>query len=208
MYDFQKVVSLLRSKGIDVIVTNETSNLQSAIITGYRVYGKISNYLPVSLYNDIEINEMKKKEAEAVKEVKNEEFEGIKRFYVILPKQENTEYMYLQHYGTVQVAFTTRQDEAVYWTNEDAAMSIAKMYGFHVKVETERIAEKYYVIKKEDVEHLSQYHKDSLQKILNLIVKSRSKRRKKTNNQYVVVNTDESYINDVIKVLKDNGHWG
>ena len=30
---------------------------------------------------------------------------------------------------------------------------------------------------------------------------------KEKQHEYLVINTDESYINDVIKILQDNGHW-
>lgn len=67
---------------------------------------------------------------------------------------------------------------------------------------------KYAVVKIEDIDKLlDTEEKQSLYRLLNRISDSREAAGKKINH-YLVVNTDEPYANDVINILKENGHWG
>ncbi|MDF2615434.1 MAG: hypothetical protein K0Q47_89 [Sedimentibacter sp.] len=40
------------------------------------------------------------------------------------------------------------------------------------------------------------------------IVEGRKKDGKNPENEYIIINTDEPYANEVIEILKKNGHWG
>ncbi|MDY7043732.1 hypothetical protein RVS70_05885 [Virgibacillus sp. M23] len=59
---------------------------------------------------------------------------------------------------------------------------------------------------------MSQYTKDELRTSLNsalqIIEDGRIENGKKPSNSYVVINLDEPYINEVIEILKNHGHWG
>jgi hypothetical protein len=67
---------------------------------------------------------------------------------------------------------------------------------------------KFAVIKNDDAEkYLNTKGQESLNGILETIADSRSMDGKK-NNEYLVINTDEPYADEVIEILKRNGHWG
>ncbi|MDF2859174.1 MAG: hypothetical protein K0Q87_5025 [Neobacillus sp.] len=58
---------------------------------------------------------------------------------------------------------------------------------------------------------LSKWLDDEQQKNLQDICKTISDSRHfegKKENEYIVINTDEPYAQDVIEILKRNGHWG
>jgi len=63
---------------------------------------------------------------------------------------------------------------------------------------------KYYVIKKEDTKYLTKEQKVVLGKILMDIFYARDAEGKK-DNQYVVINTDEPYIQEVLGLMRDHG---
>ncbi|MCM3180205.1 hypothetical protein [Cytobacillus horneckiae] len=44
--------------------------------------------------------------------------------------------------------------------------------------------------------------------VADWIEDGRIKEGKKSNNSYVVINLDEPYINEIIEIMKRNGHWG
>lgn len=68
---------------------------------------------------------------------------------------------------------------------------------------------KFLVIKEEDIyRHLNTLDKKELTRILNKITNGRKLEGKAPDNTYVVVNTDESYIDRIIEIMKSNGHWG
>lgn len=68
--------------------------------------------------------------------------------------------------------------------------------------------DKFTVVKNKDiVKYLSQDQINDLANILNTIAKGREVDGKKENT-YVVINTDEPYAEDVINIMKQNGHWG
>lgn len=69
------------------------------------------------------------------------------------------------------------------------------------------MSHKFYVAKKEDVENLDQGNKSLFRYILNEIQKKRAAAGKKENT-YIMINTDEPYADEVIEILKRNGHWG
>ena len=49
---------------------------------------------------------------------------------------------------------------------------------------------------------------DALEPFLERIEKGRMKDGKTSGNDYVVINQDEPYINEIIEVMKRHGHWG
>ncbi|ETT30298.1 hypothetical protein C161_27623 [Paenibacillus sp. FSL R5-192] len=68
---------------------------------------------------------------------------------------------------------------------------------------------KFTVIKNEDVEkHLDELDKSELCRILRKIQNSRLEEGKSALNTYLVVNTDEDYAGDILRLLQENGHWG
>lgn len=74
-------------------------------------------------------------------------------------------------------------------------------------VKTEEII-KFIVVKKEDVNrYLTNIDKENLINILDDITYKRM-RDGKSLNTYIVINHDEPYIDEVIDILKRNGHWG
>ncbi|MFF2909986.1 hypothetical protein [Paenibacillus sp. NPDC057934] len=66
---------------------------------------------------------------------------------------------------------------------------------------------KFFIAKKEDVENLDQGNRNLFRYILNEIHKQRQAAGKKENT-YIMINTDEPYADEVIEILKRNGHWG
>lgn len=67
---------------------------------------------------------------------------------------------------------------------------------------------KFIVIKKDDADkYLNEKGQETLNGILDIIFDSRSMDGKKI-NKYLVINTDEPYADEVIEILKSNGHWG
>ncbi|MDK2917278.1 MAG: hypothetical protein PWQ37_11 [Candidatus Petromonas sp.] len=69
---------------------------------------------------------------------------------------------------------------------------------------------KFTVIKNEDLDELtySGLMKEQLKFICNLIEHNRKTRGKKTGHKYLVINVDEPYADEIIAILKKNGHWG
>lgn len=69
--------------------------------------------------------------------------------------------------------------------------------------------DKFIVIKREDAANfLDRVQRDILSRILKAIASSRLRKGKKTDNEYLVINTDEPYAPEIIEILKRNGHWG
>lgn len=55
----------------------------------------------------------------------------------------------------------------------------------------------------EEIEHFE----EALNKIVEKIEYGRESEGKKPFNSYVVINLDEPYVNDIIRVMQRNGHW-
>ncbi|MNC04217.1 hypothetical protein D3C75_516510 [compost metagenome] len=67
---------------------------------------------------------------------------------------------------------------------------------------------KFTVIKNEDAEkHLDEPEKVELLRLLNKVRSGRVSEGKVALNTYLVVNTDEAYVGEVVSILKDHGHW-
>lgn len=67
---------------------------------------------------------------------------------------------------------------------------------------------KFCVIKHRDIEeYLDAEDVAELERITGKISVARYAAGK-TDNRYVVINTDEPYIADIVEVMKRNGHWG
>lgn len=66
---------------------------------------------------------------------------------------------------------------------------------------------KFAVTKLEDVKYLNESERAQLENILNKIESGRISEGKKENT-YLVVNTDEVYVGDIVETLKRHGHWG
>jgi len=62
------------------------------------------------------------------------------------------------------------------------------------------------------IENISQYLSTTEQLQLGLMGQKIEQGRildfKSTNNEYLVINTDEPYAPEIIEILKKNGHWG
>jgi hypothetical protein len=69
--------------------------------------------------------------------------------------------------------------------------------------------DKFIVLKREDTANfLTRVQLDILSRLLKAIASGRLKKGKKTGNEYLVINTDETYTPEIIDILKRNGHWG
>lgn len=71
----------------------------------------------------------------------------------------------------------------------------------------EGISNKYTVFKNEDLKQLPLTIQTQIQLAGDMIVHNRVGEGK-PENIYLVINTDESYANEVIEILKLHGHWG
>jgi len=65
---------------------------------------------------------------------------------------------------------------------------------------------KFAVMKLADARHLSESEQIQLVHLLDKVEAGRKAEGKK-DNTYLVVNTDEPYSEEVVEVLKRNGHW-
>ncbi|CAH1054087.1 hypothetical protein [Paenibacillus pseudetheri] len=72
----------------------------------------------------------------------------------------------------------------------------------------EGMAFKFSIFKNDDVEQLTHEEKVALGHIAESIEDNRRAEGKNPRNTYLVINTDESYVDEVIAILKRNGHWG
>jgi hypothetical protein len=66
---------------------------------------------------------------------------------------------------------------------------------------------KYIVVKFSDVNHLTTSEISQLRNLLEKIEDGR-KSEGKERNTYLVINTDEPYADEIVEILKENGHWG
>ncbi|GGF82894.1 hypothetical protein GCM10010912_30000 [Paenibacillus albidus] len=65
------------------------------------------------------------------------------------------------------------------------------------------------VIKHDDaVKYLNDKDKADFNYLCNKVECGRRKDGKRPVNAYLVINTDEPYADEVIEILKRNGHWG
>lgn len=68
---------------------------------------------------------------------------------------------------------------------------------------------KFLVVKSEDInQHLNNIDRRDLLRILNKIETGRKLTGKENGHSYLVVNTDESYADRIINIMKENGHYG
>ena len=68
---------------------------------------------------------------------------------------------------------------------------------------------KFTVIKNEDIKsHLNINQQMQLTSLLILIQIGITSENKNIDNKYLFISTDESYVDEVIEILKKNGHWG
>ncbi|WP_192442756.1 hypothetical protein [Paenibacillus polymyxa] len=68
---------------------------------------------------------------------------------------------------------------------------------------------KFTVIKNEDAEnYLDDRDKSELSRILWKIQELRHLSGKPALNTYLVVNTDEPYATDIVRIMQTNNHWG
>jgi len=66
---------------------------------------------------------------------------------------------------------------------------------------------KYLVMKYTDIDNYADYEDE--QGIINACISITNGRinEEKTDNDYIVINMDEPYINEIIEVMKKHGHW-
>lgn len=67
----------------------------------------------------------------------------------------------------------------------------------------ESMEEKFIVIHKDDVI----YHHSTIDYTSEIIATVEFKPSHRANYKYIVINTDEPYIDEIITILKQNGHW-
>ncbi|WP_208738391.1 hypothetical protein [Paenibacillus ottowii] len=68
---------------------------------------------------------------------------------------------------------------------------------------------KFTVLKNEDIsKYLDEREKSDLSRILWKIQELRLLDRKPPLNTYLVVNTDEPYATDIVRIMQTNNHWG
>lgn len=68
---------------------------------------------------------------------------------------------------------------------------------------------KFIVLKIEDIEkYLDQSDRNWLYEVQFKIANGRKHDGRNPENEYLVINTDEKYIDEIIKIMKANGHWG
>ncbi len=58
------------------------------------------------------------------------------------------------------------------------------------------------------VKYLNNDERKQLVNISSKLSRSRKRNDKKPVNEYLVINIDEPYINEIIEIMKRNGHWG
>lgn len=74
---------------------------------------------------------------------------------------------------------------------------------------TDGMQHKFHVIKEDDINnYLSEKERFALNHLKSVIALGRESDGKPNSNEYLVVNTDESYADDIIDILKKNGDWG
>lgn len=67
---------------------------------------------------------------------------------------------------------------------------------------------KFTVLKNEDLGKLPFEQKANLSEIQEMVMRNRISEGKRGVPRYLVINTDEPYADEVIEILKRNGHWG
>jgi hypothetical protein len=88
-----------------------------------------------------------------------------------------------------------------------ADVSTEELFQKTRKRKLDGMAMKFTVLKNDDIEKLGHHAKVALGHVAEEIKELREKEDKK-NNLYLVINTDEPYADQVIDILKANGHWG
>lgn len=73
----------------------------------------------------------------------------------------------------------------------------------------EGMREKFIVIKHDDFDKVATPDDmNAHSKLVHKIKHHRESQGKKSFNQYLVINTDEPYVDEVIEIMKRHGHWG
>lgn len=68
---------------------------------------------------------------------------------------------------------------------------------------------KFLVVKQEDIlNHLNGFEQKELARLMGKIQMGRKLAGKPSDNFYLVVNTDEPYAEQIIEIMKANGHYG
>ncbi len=67
---------------------------------------------------------------------------------------------------------------------------------------------KYIVLKCDDIETFPRQTIVNLSNILKEVGEYRVAMGKLRTNHYLVINTDEPYAQEIIDIMKKNGHWG
>lgn len=73
----------------------------------------------------------------------------------------------------------------------------------------EGFKEKFIVINNQDLnKYVGSNGLTAIEAVEDIIKANRILDERKINNKYLVINTDELYADEVIEILKRNGHWG
>jgi hypothetical protein len=70
---------------------------------------------------------------------------------------------------------------------------------------------KYLVLKWKDIDISFGYshdHRSQLNDLIERVEEYREDIGKPATNKYIVINTDEPYIQEIIDIMKKHGHWG
>lgn len=67
---------------------------------------------------------------------------------------------------------------------------------------------KHIVLNIADTKGLMTYQKVHLNQVVKAVRDVREALGKNPDNEYIVINIDEPYINEIIEILKKNNHWG
>lgn len=68
---------------------------------------------------------------------------------------------------------------------------------------------KYTVVKNDDIDKcLYPHHAEELKKLLEWLAVNKLIQENNKPHTYLVINTDEDYADEIIEILKRNGHWG
>ena len=67
-------------------------------------------------------------------------------------------------------------------------------------------AEKFLVIKLDDLQELSPHVKEALRIVLDKVTEVRHFKGKPKSNKYIVINTDEPYAEQIAEIMKQYGH--
>ncbi|MBB6672994.1 hypothetical protein [Cohnella nanjingensis] len=70
-----------------------------------------------------------------------------------------------------------------------------------------QLRDSHVVIKRDDLSHLTKLERGALALVMESVARYRIESGKRPNHRYLVINTDEPYAEDIVDILRANGHW-